>query len=149
VRTSIVIAALLLGSLAAAPARSQALPPRQCRNLAATAVAFGTYDVFSAVDLTSTGTISYSCGNRTAPNITISASSNGAYRPRQLRSGTNTLNYELYADPAMTVVWGTGADAQTVANGTNLTLTVYGKIFQQQDVAVGSYSDTITVTINF
>jgi spore coat protein U-like protein len=50
----------------------------------------------------------------------------------------------------MTVVWGTGADSHPVpAGGGTQTVPLYGRIFAQQDAAVGAYSDTITVTFNF
>jgi spore coat protein U-like protein len=138
--------AAVLGLLCLAPRAAHA---QSCKNLGATAVAFGTYNVFTAADLTGVGTISYSCPPPLAPVVAISASSNGAYRPRQMTSATDVLDYELYADAAMTVVWGTGADTQAVASGNGKTVSVYAKLFQQQDASVGAYTDTVTVTFNF
>ena len=67
-----------------------------------------------------------------------------------MTSGANTLAYEIYFDTAMTVVWGVGADSQAVASGGGTsTVQMYGRIFAQQDAAVGNYTDTITVTFNF
>ena len=133
-----------LACLAPRAARAQS-----CKNLSATAVAFGTYNVFNAADLSAVGTITYSCPPPLAPVVAISASANGAYRPRQMTSGANTLDYELYSNAAMTTVWGTGADQLAVPSGNAKTVSVYAKLFQQQDAAVGAYSDTITVTFNF
>ena len=43
-----------------------------------------------------------------------------------------------------------GADSQAVASGGGTsTVQMYGRIFAQQDAAVGNYTDTITVTFNF
>src|SRR6266851_3813121 len=81
--------------------------------------------------------------------VSLSASGNGAYRPRQMISGANTLNYEVYFDAALTIVWGVGADSHPVAAGNGATVPLYGRIFALQDAAVGTYSDTITVTFNF
>jgi spore coat protein U-like protein len=122
-----------------------------CTNLSAT-LTFGpaAYNVYNAGDTTQAGTLSYKCPPPLAPVVSMSASANGAYRPRQMTSGGNTLNYDLYFDAAMTIVWGVGADSPPVPSGGGTqTLPFYGRIFAQQDAAVGNYSDTITVTFNF
>jgi spore coat protein U-like protein len=140
------VLAALLGLMLLAPRAAHA---QNCKNLSATPVAFGTYDVFATSDLTGTGTISYSCPPPLFPVVSLSASSNGAYQHRQMTLGANTLDYELYSDAAMTTVWGVGADTHAVPQGNNNTVSVFGKLFQQQDAAIGGYSDTITVTFNF
>jgi spore coat protein U-like protein len=145
-RVRVCLIAAIAGLLWVAPRAAHA---QSCKNLGATAVAFGTYNVFTAADLTGVGTISYSCPPPLAPVVAISASANGAYKPRQMTAGANTLAYELYKDAAMTVVWGVGADQQAVPSGNGKTASVYARLFQQQDAAVGAYSDTITVTFNF
>jgi spore coat protein U-like protein len=122
-----------------------------CSNLSA-ALTFGpaAYNVYSTTDVTQAGTVSYKCPPPLAPVVSLSASANGAYRPRQMTSGANTLDYDLYFDAAMTIVWGTGADSHSLPSGPGQqTVPLYGRIFAQQDVAVGSYADTITVTFNF
>src|SRR5438874_5015242 len=122
-----------------------------CSNLAA-ALSFGpaAYNVYSTTDVTQAGTITYKCPPSLSPVVSLSASANGAYRPRQMTSGANTLDYDLYFDAAMTIVWGTGADSHPVpTGGSTQTIPLYGRIFAQQDAAVGSYSDTITVTFDF
>ncbi|MFL5311272.1 MAG: spore coat U domain-containing protein [Myxococcales bacterium] len=131
-----------------APAAARAAA---CQQITAT-LAFGptAYDVYSAADTTQAGTVTYKCPPPLSPVVSLSASANGAYRPRQMTSGGNTLNYEIYFDPAMTSVWGVGADSRSVASaGGTTTVQMYGRIFAQQDAAVGAYSDTITVTFNF
>jgi spore coat protein U-like protein len=138
--------ALVLLALAPRAARAQA-----CSNLAATAINFGNYDVYDTADTLQVGTITYSC-RTVAPRVEISASSNGAYRPRQMAelfSFGNTLKYDLYFDAARTIVWGTGADAQTLPRTGTGSSTVFGRIFAGQDVDTGFYFDLITVTFNF
>src|SRR2546421_7020606 len=122
-----------------------------CQSLSAT-LTFGPapYNVYSATDVTQLGSISYKCPPPLSPVVSLSASANGAYRPRQMSSGANTLNYEIYFDAAMTSVWGVGADSKAVpSGGGTTTIQMYVRIFSQQDAAVGAYSDTITVTFNF
>jgi len=138
--------ALALLALAPRAARAQA-----CSNLAATAINFGNYDVYDTADTLQVGTITYSC-KTVAPSVEISASANGAYRPRQMAelfSFGNTLNYDLYFDAARTIVWGTGADARTLPRTGTGSTPVYARIFAGQDVDAGFYFDLITVTFNF
>jgi spore coat protein U-like protein len=122
-----------------------------CQSLSAT-LTFGpaVYNVYNGADVTQAGSISYKCPPPLFPVVSLSASANGAYRPRQMTSGANTLNYDLYFDAAMTMVWGVGADSYPVAaGGGTQTVPLYGRIFALQDAAVGNYADTITVTFNF
>jgi spore coat protein U-like protein len=143
-RLALIAAALCMFAPAAARAAA-------CQQITAT-LTFGPtpYNVYNATDTTQVGTISYKCPPPLAPVVSLSASANGAYRPRQMTSGANNLSYEIYFDPAMTVVWGVGADSQPVPSGGGTsTVNMYGRIFAQQDAAVGNYTDTITVTFNF
>jgi spore coat protein U-like protein len=140
------LAGLALFVLAPRAAHAQA-----CSGLAATTINFGNYDVYDTADTVQVGTITYSC-RTVAPRVELSASANGAYRPRQmgeLFAFGNTLNYDLYFDAARTIVWGTGADARTLPKTQNGSTTVYGRIFAGQDVDAGFYLDLITVTFNF
>jgi spore coat protein U-like protein len=143
-RLATIAAALCLFAPAAARAAS-------CTNLSA-ALTFGPagYNVYNLADTTQVGTITYKCPPPLMPVVSLSASANGAYRPRQMTAGGNTLSYEIYFDAGMTVVWGVGADSQAVPSGGGIrTVQMYGRIFAQQDAAVAAYSDTITVTFNF
>jgi spore coat protein U-like protein len=122
--------------------------------ITATPVAFGIYDVFSPTSLASTGSVRYQCEwivfNRTVYLSKGSASSNS---PRQIVSGSDRLNYNLYLDAAHTQIWGDPSPYSYNANGLaffpDVTLTVYGLIFAGQDVPTGNYSDFIVATINF
>lgn len=74
-----------------------------------------------------------------------------------MRSGSNTLGYNLYTDATRSTIWGDGnAGTFTIADAyvlTAITITrnypVYGRIFPGQNVRVGSYADSITVTVNY
>ena len=68
-----------------------------------------------------------------------------------MTSGAHTLNYNLYTTNTRTTVWGdsTAGTSKVNANGTIVAKTVYGRIPALQNAFVGSYSDTITVTIAF
>jgi spore coat protein U-like protein len=67
-------------------------------------------------------------------------------------SGPDSLGYNLYTDAARTQVWGdffNGGTIQVAPAGTPARLDVYGRIPAGQNVATGSYTDSITVTFFF
>jgi spore coat protein U domain-containing protein, fimbrial subunit CupE1/2/3/6 len=133
----------------------------------ATGPAFGTYTPLNVGNTYSNGSVSVTCFISTAlfgqasASVTLSAGSSGSFSPRKMLSGTNGLNYNLYADSAYTQVWGDGtAGTSTVTDNFTFILTgglwqmvttpVYGQIpAQQLSVVPGSYLDTITVTVNY
>ena len=130
-------------------------------NVSATSVAFGSYNVFNASPLNATGTITVHCTNLLAlfVNYTIKLSKglSGSYAPRQMANGANRLNYNLYTDATRLTVWGDGSGGMSFVSdsflavllGVTLNHTVYGRVPALQNVAVGSYSDNITVTLTF
>jgi spore coat protein U-like protein len=139
-----------------------ALAPRAdgqltCTFSSVSGVNFGSYDVFSASPKTATGTISYSCRRVSGVHfmtMDLSAGSSGTFANRTLRSGGNVLNYNLYPNAVNNPVWGngTGTTYNYVVDPVDRNvhaLTVYGTIPPGQNVGVGSYTDTITVTMNF
>jgi spore coat protein U-like protein len=107
----------------------------------------------------STGTITYHCGLLEAifGNITISLSTgqSGTYSARALRKGAESLLYNLFLNPGLTSVWGNGSGGTQIYSrsrppfNSDVDLTVYGSVPAGQDVSSGSYSDTISATINF
>ena len=120
-----------------------------------TSANFGTYDVFNPSANASTATITYRCGGDKDILITLSKGSSSTFTPRTLRNGTEVLQYNLYRDAAFSTIWGDGTSGTTTytiknpPNNQDVVLTVFGRIPAQQDVAVGSYADALTVTINF
>jgi spore coat protein U-like protein len=124
----------------------------------ASGIVFGTYTPLQAASLDSNGTISIACtgvSGRNTITIDLSTGGSGNYLTRTLAAGTLTLNYDLYLDAAYTQVWGngTGGSAEGTASirrrTPNATLTVYGAIAARQDPAPGSYTDNITVSVNY
>lgn len=152
-KSAILALVVLAGVLHSSEASAQ--PSPSC-SISATAVSFGTYNVFSGSAVDSTGTITYRC-NAQASNITISLSrgSGSSYDPRQMSKGTERLDYNLFTNAARTTVWGdgtSGTSAYTIANpanNRNVNLTVYGRVPAGQDVSAGIFSDTVTAVINF
>lgn len=124
-------------------------------SITTTGVSFGTYDVFDTSPVDSTGSVRYQCSGSTGTfTISLGTGSGSTFQPRTMGSGPNRLSYNLYLDAARTSIWGdaTGGTSwfmASVASGKPVTLTVFGRIPPGQDVAAGSYTDTIIVTIQF
>lgn len=121
--------------------------------LTAGSVAFGTYDPLVANDTTpldQTGTFTIRCVKGVTADVGLDDGVNGA---RQMSDGgTELLGYELYQDGGRTTAWtasGAGRYSYTAANRSATTLTIYGRIPAGQDVAAGSYTDTVVASAEF
>ena len=79
----------------------------------------------------------------------------GGFVPRQMRSASSPdrLNYNLFVNAGRSTVWGNGAAGTSTVLLNNVrrnrpeVTTIYGRIPAGQDVSVGSYFDSLTVTI--
>jgi len=127
---------------------------------------FGNYDplvTHAATDLAASQALTIKCTKGTAAtSIDLNNGGNfsGGTRRMAIGGGGSFLNYEIYKEAAHTNIWTTGAtngvvpaastskdSALTFSGGT--ALTVFGLVPQNQDVTTGSYSDTVSITINF
>src|SRR3954469_15436397 len=140
------LVALGIALCAALPAR--AAP--SCHGISVTPLSFGSYDVYGAGALDSAGTISYSCPPPSLPTVTIDLglSFGNGHRRMALGIGSEFLEYDVYVDAARTAVWPSTTPI-SVPQGNNSTVPFYGRVFPQQDVSVGTYTDTLVVTFNF
>lgn len=120
-------------------------------------VAFGAYSIFNPTPVDTAGQFDVRCtgGDQNATlTISLSAGLTGTYAGRRLTSGAEFLVYNLYRDAARTIVWGDGTGGTQVfigpANGPQRQyFDVFGRIPALQDAAVGAYSDTIVITVNY
>jgi spore coat protein U domain-containing protein, fimbrial subunit CupE1/2/3/6 len=117
-----------------------------------TGINFGNYDVFSTLNDDITATIDVNCPNGTAYSILLSSGS-GTFGSRTLTAIGSVLGYNLYLDPTRLTIWGDGTGGtgtvSGIGTGANVGTPVYGRIPAGQNVAVGSYTDLITVTVTF
>jgi spore coat protein U-like protein len=146
--------ALALFALLLAPSRSDAA----C-TISTSGLVFGPYNVFNVSAVSSTGSVTYRCGLFEAIfgtiTVTLSTGQSGTYSPRTMRKGVEPLSYNLYLDAAATSIWGNGSGGTQMYSrtrppyNTDVALTVYGRLPAGQDVTAGTYTDTVSVTINF
>lgn len=156
------IAAAALGALMAPVA--QAVTIVNC-TASASGIAFGIYNPLSAVANASTGSLKVTCnGSGTGSanvtlTVTLSTGLSGSYATREMFSGVNALNYNIYWSTAYNQIIGDGTGGSFAgtagpfvvpAGGSNFaTGTLYGRIPASQDVAPGAYSDVIVVTVTY
>lgn len=123
-------------------------------NIGATNLSFGTAGVLGT-GINATGSLSVACTNGDAWRVSLNGGGSGnvAARVMQRQGGGGSVGYQLYTDSARTLPWGDGTGGTTRVTGTGTGLaqavTVYGRVPAQSTPAPGSYSDTITATIEF
>lgn len=121
------------------------------------ALAFGAYDplvTHATNPKDGSGAITVAC-TKGASGVTIDLGQGQNYAGgRRMIAGGEVVNYQLYSDSGRTTIWGSTSDGSTVAvaaptSKAPVTYTVYGRITGGQDVAAGSYADTVVATVNF
>jgi spore coat protein U-like protein len=112
--------------------------------ISANPLAFGTYVTGANSDQTTTVTVN--CTTGLSPTVGVNTNGSGQ---RNLTNGANLLTYTLYTDVPGGTPWTSTTFVPAVADGTNHSLTVAGRIASGQTPATGPYSDTVVVTVNF
>lgn len=124
-------------------------------------VMFGTYIPFSSTPTDSTGSVTVTCSGA-VPNgysITLNAGMFGGsnFANRRMATVGGYLGYQLYSDPAHTIVWGDGTGGTNVTFGPpcfspsycGATYTVYGRVPARQAARPGVYADVTLVIVTF
>lgn len=149
---------LLLGAgLALSWSRVALAAPLNC-TISSTAVIFGNYLPTNTTPLSGTGTLTISCNKKNVSLIiALSIGQGSSYGTRYMAGGSPAaqLNYNLYTNAAHSILWGDGTGGSStnskVTGGANqaLAVTVYGLIPDQQNISAGTYTDSITATVNY
>jgi spore coat protein U-like protein len=119
-------------------------------------VAFGTSNTL-ATAIDGQGSVTVTC---TSTGGSYDIAFNGGTTPtgtiaqrKMVHSGGNTINYNLYTTATRNVVLGDGTNGVKLTgtgNGSAQVYPVFGQVAAGQDPkAVGSYSDSVTVTVSF
>jgi Uncharacterized secreted protein len=162
--TALVVAIAGLSSTAFAATATSNLPvsadvSASCTIDASAGVAFGQYDpivTHVSADLTGSGTISTTCTNGFTATLTLgqgansdTGSTDAAPLRRMLSGTTDYLSYKLFTDAGLTTEWNNTVGTTVDGTGAPVSTTVYGSIAAAQNVAVGSYADTVVATVTF
>ncbi len=116
-----------------------------CSISSVTNLDFGTYDTTSASnDDDGVGDVTFNCTKGTAYDVYITGT-------RTMTDGTDTLNFNMYTDSGRTAAWATASPGVTgtAADNTAMTQNIYGRIDASQDVQVGTYNGSVTVTVEY
>ena len=119
--------------------------------ISANPLSFGNY---SGAVLDATTTLSVTCTDTTPYNVGLNAgTATGATVTNRMMTGPEgaLLDYALYSNSSYTTNWGnsTGSWVSGTGTGGAQTLTVYGQIPANQKTISGTYTDTITATVNY
>ena len=123
---------------------------------------FTSYDPTYGVDNDSTGSVTSTCTTGGAVVLTLGqganadSSSTDAAPIRRMVGTTGAaagtyLNYGLYQEGGRTTVFGNTSETGgsfTATGGADVT-TVYGRIPKSQSAAIGSYVDSVSVTLTY
>lgn len=120
--------------------------------VSASGVSFGSFDPLENVAVESAGDVTVTCSPSASYTVELSTGGAGSFSPREMTGPeSRTLQYNLYLDASRAIVWGDGNGGTSTVegsdDGTGTTHTVYGKIPSGQNPYVGSYSDSVTVTV--
>jgi len=165
----LLVVALCLGAPPAARARSSASATMTVTatvistcTISSGNLAFGNYDAVGAnatTPLNATSQISTTCTQGATATVDIDAGLNpsgtgNAQQRRMKGTGTNYLLYDIYQDASRNQRWGTKTSGTTrpvtgTGAGTPESLTAYGSVPSGQNASVGSYTDSVAVTVNY
>ena len=135
-----------------------ALASGSCSVVSSTAINFGATVIPGRTNVLSLSTVSSTCSAGASYTVAFDHGLNptgaGLSQRRQLASGSNFIVYDLYSDSARTITWGDGTNvgaavAGTGTGGSQMSV-VYGRIANVPTTTpVGSYADTVTITVTF
>ena len=147
---------LLLAACAALTGRASATAV--C-SVSSTGAAFGAFDPITPAAKDTLGTITVTCtgtvGDAVSYTIALSPGA-GNFVTRDMQ-GPSNITYNLFTDSGHQFIWGDGtngtslvSDTYTMSSGTvSRDYTVFGEIPQQSGPTVGSYMDTLTITLTY
>lgn len=154
-------ASLVLAATAASTFTVSASVIPSC-TISTTPLNFGAYDpvvAHATTPLDAKGSVTVRCTKGSVASIGLdqganpSTGSTALVPQRQMANGAERLRYDLYRTSTGTDVWGdigtANAQAYTATSAGNRDFTIFGRIPAGQDIATGSYSDTVTATISF
>ncbi len=121
--------------------------------ISAANIALGAYDPITAnATNAATGSVTVQCTKNTPYDVKLDDGANASGGARRMKHASQSeyLSYELYSDSGHQTAWNsTTFVSGKVSSRTAVTIPVYAFIPAAQDVPEGSYTDTVTATIEF
>jgi spore coat protein U-like protein len=108
------------------------------------------FDGFEGSAIEAESRIAVSCNTDTAVSVALDTGTNGAGAQRRLSGASGHVPYAIYADAARRLPWDAQTPVGAAVAGGALQLVAYGRVEPgATDGAVGSFTDTVTVTVDF
>lgn len=100
-------------------------------------------------DADGTGSVSISCGAGTPYTVGLGPGSHASGTTRMMATsdGSFAVEYELYSDPAHTIIWNNSAIVRNTSAGVD-SIPVYGHA-KASGVPAGVYTDTVSITVSY
>ena len=152
---------LLLAAILMAPGASAAISTCSGSNVV---LPFGAYDVLSPTHTQTQGDFVVTCTRNGGPQHTVltvsigPSATSGTVATRQMRHPAgDRLAYNIFREAARVSVWGQTPGVDTVSrtisvpNNASATaaFTLFGRITAQQDVRIGTYTDSLVITVSY
>ena len=133
--------------------QSQIIIQAECKVQSTQTLDFGTRGVLDA-NFDAQADIGVQCTNTTPYNLQLNAGSTvgGSIATRLMTDGSATVAYQMYRDAGHSQNWGQTNGTDTIAatgDGAVQTHTVYGRVAAQTTPAPATYTDTVTVTVEY
>jgi spore coat protein U-like protein len=149
-------AAAFASGQASAVTRTGSLPVQatvtSACNVSTATLDFGSYVTGQTGNKDVAGSIGYASCTGVTFTLELGVGANASGTTRNMKNaGTSLLRYELYQDTVRSKIFGTGTSGLSVTAATSGsgTVPVQGRIFAGQSVPMGSYSDTVAITLSF
>lgn len=115
---------------------------------------FGTSSDLTLGPIDAQTSVEVACTPGTLYRVKLNGGSSGDIAGRRMSSAGGTIDYQLYLDGSYTQVWGDGqiggvARGQGSGIGVPYPHRVYGRVPAQPTPAVGTYRDTVVVTVEY
>lgn len=129
----------------------------ECNSPDAT-LAFGNYDpivVNNTSPLDATANLQYTCTKGVTATVGLGNGANYTTTRRMAGPSANFLNYQIYTDSLRTSIWTTTTTVSATSTSKNTFLgggtglPAFGRIPAGQDIVAGSYTDSVTATVNY
>ncbi|QSB45073.1 SCPU domain-containing protein [Altererythrobacter sp. FM1] len=103
----------------------------------------------AAIDASSPTTVK--CTPNANYTVNVGYGSNaGAGTVRKLKSSAgDEVSYALYTDATRTTEWTPTSGRTGVGNGSDQSMTIYGRVPSQAAVPAGNYTDSVVVTVTY
>ena len=123
-----------------------------CINVSGT-LDFGNYTPLVPGNFDTTGTITLTCTAGSDAKVALNGGHSNDITARTLDGpGSYELPYQLYTTTNRDVIWGDDANGVSVTQagtGSPMNMTVFARIPEANDAPVGSYTDSVTISVSF